>query len=183
MTARAGLVAVLALALAPGCGTGGGEAPVDAPPRDPPPPCAAQSMTLGGCATDAGGPCTGALGEVRRFAPLAAGGEVALVVGPQASTMLVFSARTTGITAGDVGDPASPANPRVELVVARADLEVASYRGRIAFADDGAGALVAAGLFALTEGPSLAGQALVVHGRLVDVAGLERCGEVEFVAR
>ncbi len=173
----------LALALAPtaGCGRAGPDATIDAPPRDPPPPCAARDLELGRCQRDDGAPCTGALDEVRRFAPLAEGGPITVVTGPQGAWMLVFSARTAGIVAGDPGDPVDPDNPLVELVVSRAGAEVALYRGRVGFAAAG-DQVEASGLFVITEDTSLVGQALVAHGRLTDVAGALRCGEVGFTA-
>ncbi len=186
MTGVAAGLAVACAALAAGCaapGDGPVDVPaVDAPPRDAPPPCPARTLELGRCATEAGGPCRGTLDEVRRFEPLSAGGEVAVVSGPQGSAMLVFAARTDGIVAGDPADPVNPNNPLVELVVARDGVEVAIYRGRVGFRDDGAGRLFAAGLFVITEGEELAGVALVAHGRLTDAAGAGRCGEIDFVA-
>ncbi len=156
-------------------------AQVDAAPRDAPAPCAAADLELGGCRREDGAACTGALGETRGFAELVEGGEVPIVTGPQGAAMLVFSARTTGIVAGDPTDPLAATNPLVELVVSRDGVELALYRGKVGFADDGAGRVVAAGLFVITEGADLGGLPLRVHGLVVDRAGARRCGERGFV--
>jgi hypothetical protein len=183
VTPRSAL-AVLAALVTGACSASGGpgDPPIDGPPRDAPPPCGAQTLELGRCVLESGAPCTGALGEVRRFDPLPDGGEVAIVSGPQGSAMLVFSARTTDIVPGDPADPVAPSNPLIEIVVARDGHELAVYRGKVGFADDGAARLVAVGLFVITDGFDLAGAALVAHGRLTDAAGAGRCGEVAFVA-
>ena len=177
MTAR--LATGLALVVA-ACGSAG-DAPIDAPGRDAPEPCVAASLELGRCVTDAGAPCTGDAAEVRRFAAVAAGGPVPLVVGPQSSSMLVLAIRTAGIVPGDPVDPASPSNPLIAIEVSRAGTVAASYRGRSAFVDDGAGQQVAAGLFVVTDGGDLGGAALAGHAEVTDAAGAARCGDLAFV--
>jgi len=178
------VVAALLAALAPACsGAGDGPPPIDAPPRDAPPPCQVQSLEIGRCQVPDGTPCIGDPVEVRTFAPLAPGGDVALVTGPQGASMLVFSIRTTGVVPGNPADPVDPTNPLVELVVAQAGLEVAVYRGRAGLADDGGGNLTAVGLFVIADGSGLADASLIAHGHLTDAAGAERCGEIDFVAR
>jgi hypothetical protein len=175
---------LVALAALGGCATPVFDPPgtvIDAAPRDAPAACVNVDLELGGCQRDDGTACTGALGETRRFAELADGGAVPVVNGPQGAAMLVFSARTSGIVAGDPADPLAADNPLVELVVARDGIELALYRGKIGFADDGAGRVVAAGLFVITEGSELAGVPLRAHGLLVDRAGARRCGEIGFV--
>lgn len=174
------IAAALTVALA-AC-AGPGAAPIDAPPRDAPPPCDAQSLTIGRCVTDTGTACTGALGEVRRFEAPAAGADVPLVVGPQGAAMLIFAVATTGIVAGDPADPTAAANPQLELVVARAGAELALYRGRMGFSDQG-GQQVAAGLFAIVEDTGLDGVALTAHAQVTDQLGAQRCGDWSFVAR
>lgn len=174
--------ATLALGLALTACAGSGATPVDAPPRDAPPPCDAQSLTIGRCVTDVGAACTGALGEVRRFEAAAAGADVPLVTGPQGAAMLIFAVATTGIVAGDPVDPTAAANPQLELVVARAGAELSLYRGRMGFSDQ-AGQQVAAGLFAIVEDAGLDGVSLTAHAVVTDQLGAQRCGDWSFVAR
>ncbi len=174
----------LALALAASAcpASGAGELAIDAPPRDAPAPCVRRDLDLGRCEHEDGTACTGAPGESRRFAELAEGGAVTVVSGPQGAAMLVFSARTEGIVAGDPLDPLDPDNPLLEVVVARGEAELALYRGKLGFTPDGEGRVVAAGLFVITEGSDLHDVPLTAHGLLVDVDGARRCGEVGFVA-
>ena len=171
----------LGIAVAAACG-GTDAAPIDAPSRDAPPPCDAQSLAIGRCVTDAGAACTGALDEARRFEAAAAGADVPLVVGPQGSAMLIFAVATTGIVAGDPAGPTATDNPQLELIVSRAGTELALYRGRMGFTDQ-AGQQVAAGLFAIVEDTGLDGVALAAHAALIDRAGAQRCGDWTFVAR
>ena len=112
----------LGIAVAAACG-GTDAAPIDAPSRDAPPPCDAQSLAIGRCVTDAGAACTGALDEARRFEAAAAGADVPLVVGPQGSAMLIFAVATTGIVAGDPADPTATDNPQLALIVWRSGTE------------------------------------------------------------
>ena len=122
------------------------------------------------------------LGRAIALALAAAGADVALVVGPQGSAMLIFAVATTGIVAGDPADPTAAANPQLELIVSRAGAELALYRGRMGFTDQG-GQQVAAGLFAIVEDTGLDGVALAAHAALTDQAGAQRCGDWSFVAR
>jgi hypothetical protein len=93
--------------------------------------------------------------------------------------MFVFSARTRDIEPGDPQDPASTANPLLEIrIVDAGGTLLAHYRARIAFADAGGGLLEAVGLFVIIDGPpgGLGGQVLEAIGTLTDAAGAQRCG-------
>ncbi len=187
MTARAlaTLAVVAACGAAPG-GDGGDDGPPPDARRVVVEPCTAGDLELGRCVGATGASCTGELGEARVFEPVAPGGEVDLVVGPQGAQMFVLAARTQGIAPGDPDDPASPDNPLIEIVaVVDGDVEVARYLGRAAFVPDAGGgdALVAPGLFVVADGAALAGRTLRAVGTLEDAVGARRCGELVFVAR
>ncbi len=172
------------------CGTDAGDDPLRSADAGPPPDAAvcrdAGVLELGACRLTEGQTCQGRAGEERHFETLPEGGAMTIVLGPQGSTMFVFSARTAGIVPGDPAQPASPDNPLIEIQVFddQAAL-VARYRGRAAFATDpGVGGLTATGLFVVVDGPASAfiGRRLRAIATLTDRDHAVRCGGASFVA-
>jgi len=165
--------------------------PIDAAPIDAVPPTLAEGgacdgpLELGRCELSTGGPCTGVPGEPAGFVAVAPGGTVPVVVGPQASSMVVLAARTRGIAPGDPASPASSANPTVEIhLLDAAGAELAAYRGRAAFVADPSDPtlLVQPAFFVIVDGAlsSLTGT-LVAQATLRDAAGVTRCGVLTFL--
>lgn len=142
---------------------------------------------MGACLADADLPCAGVPGEVARFVPLADDDVVTMTVGPQGATMVVLSARTSEMYAGDPGDPGSPDNPDVSLRLYRAggDHEIGHYRGRPGFVVETDGTtLTAHGLFVVLETPAnqLDGVSIDAAVSVEDRDGVVRWGDVRLVA-
>lgn len=179
---------LIVLALASACaGPTNETAPplrVDAGP--PPEACALEPpLELGRCRDASDGTvCTGDVGEVRVFEPMPPEGDIAMVIGPQAATMFVLAARTTGIDPGNPADPRASDNPSLELTLSGADGEHLSfYRGRSGFSSGGEpDTWVQPSIFVVVDAGGLSGRSLEASATLRDASGRWRCGELAFVA-
>lgn len=141
-------------------------------------------LVLGRCEQDSGDPCLGDAGEVRRFVPMSDGDRIAIVVGPQGSSMIVLAAGAFDIDPGDPDVPGRSGNPLLSLLLfdERGD-ELSRYQGRAGFTADPSGSsmVINPGIFVVID-DRLEEQTVEARAALRDAAGSERCGALRFVA-
>jgi hypothetical protein len=125
--------------------------------------------------------------EEGEFASMSKGDPLSMVVGPQGATMFVMAMRATGIDPGDPERPISRDNPLLDVVVTDMEgTEAAHYRGiHFLYPDPGEEDwFVKAGIYVIVdERPTaLSGHMLTADAVLTDRHGVERCGQLTFLA-
>jgi hypothetical protein len=142
-----------------------------------------ESLALGRCVRESDGEdCTGDPEETMIFVALEEQDPMRMVVGPQAATMLVFLAQTSGIDPGDPDDPVSQDNPLVEAEMVEDDERLSEVVLRSSFSEDAdSGQLRSdSGLFLVVEEEDyeVIGKTYEVTARITDKDELLRCGRV-----